>query len=144
MSTFENMTAAVIVRTNSLRELINMSKAKSICSNTNNLLICAAKDSTLPSSSSLTIDEYQYLLHLDFSSSKKFQQSLPGFLPFYTGMPVILRMRNLSTDLKITNKSQGIVQKIIFETLENGLCHCKCAIVEFPDSSVQLSGLPKG
>lgn len=123
--------------------MVNISKAKYNCRNTNGLIICAAKDVST-ALSPLTFDNYQYLLHLDFSSSKKFQQLLPGFLPLYIGMPIILRMRNLSTDLKITNGSQGVVRYIDLETLENGLCHCKCAIVEFPESSIQLSGLPKG
>ncbi|KAG1894375.1 uncharacterized protein F5891DRAFT_961688, partial [Suillus fuscotomentosus] len=63
-------------------------------------------------------------MHLNFNNVKS-SNALPGVIPLYVGMPVILRVRNISTYLGITNGSQGI-----------------CAIVEFPASKVQLSGLP--
>ena len=59
-------------------------------------------------------------------------------------MPVILRTHNLSTDLKVTNGSQGYVRKIDVEISPHGLTYCSCAIVEFPDSPIQLNGLPQG
>jgi len=34
---------------------------------------------------------------------------LLGFIALYIGIPVILKGRNLSTDLKITNGSKGII-----------------------------------
>ncbi|KAG9310716.1 hypothetical protein JVU11DRAFT_9315 [Chiua virens] len=40
------------------------------------------------------------------------QQSLPSSVALYVGMPVILRLRNLSTDLGITNGSQGILSDL--------------------------------
>ena len=59
-------------------------------------------------------------------------------------MPVILRMRNLSTDLKITNGAQGFIRKLSLAVTPQGLMYCSCAIVEFPDSPVKLEGLPQG
>jgi hypothetical protein len=50
----------------------------------------------------------------------------------------------LSTDLKITNGSQGYVRQIFTEVLPQGFIHCKCVVVEFPDSPLKLTGLPKG
>jgi hypothetical protein len=43
--------------------------------------------------------------------------ALPGFVPLYVGMPIILRHRNISTELRVTNGSQGIVRQINTETL---------------------------
>ena len=82
MSTIENEQAAVIVQTNALWELLNFAKAKSNCRHTDDLILCAAKDISNDLPNSLTLEDCQNLLHLDFVSSKKFQQSLPGFLPF--------------------------------------------------------------
>ncbi|KZT29855.1 hypothetical protein NEOLEDRAFT_1056010, partial [Neolentinus lepideus HHB14362 ss-1] len=59
-------------------------------------------------------------------------------------MPVILRNRNLSTELGITNGAQGIVEKILTAISPRGLTYCTTAIVQFPNSRVQLSDLPKG
>ncbi|KAF8815173.1 hypothetical protein BYT27DRAFT_7080622, partial [Phlegmacium glaucopus] len=67
-----------------------------------------------------------------------------GFVPLFIGMPVILHTHNLSTDLKITNGSQGYVRKIDVEISSHGLTYCSCVIVEFPESPVQLDGLPQG
>ncbi|KAF8426436.1 hypothetical protein L210DRAFT_869176, partial [Boletus edulis BED1] len=57
-------------------------------------------------------------------------------------MPVILRLRNLSTDLGITNGSQGIVRKIFTRQCPVGLTYAVCAYVEFPHSRVNLTDLP--
>jgi hypothetical protein len=88
MSAPENQGAAVIVQTNILREVLNMSKARSNCDSTE-LVICAANNKINHSSTALSSEDYKMLLHLDFSSSK-YQQALPGFIPLYPGMPVIL------------------------------------------------------
>ncbi|KAG1874167.1 hypothetical protein C8R48DRAFT_593611, partial [Suillus tomentosus] len=91
----------------------------------------------------LTQDVRQHLLGLDvtaFSSSG----ALPGFIPLYVGMPVILRSRNLSTDLGVTNGSQGIVCKIYTALCKNGFTYCTCALVNFTGSRVQIPGLPVG
>ena len=141
MSGPENQNAAVIVQTNVLREVLNMSKARSNCDNSE-LVICATNDK-INSSAVLSGEDYKMLLRLDFSSSK-YQRALPGFIPLYLGMPVILRTRNLSTDLKITNRSQGYVRQIFTEVLPQGFIHCKCVVVEFPDRPLKLTGLPKG
>jgi len=143
----ENSSASIIVNTNLLRETLNMEKACALCSssekNDPELIICAAED-ILPSGHiPLTQSEANQILHTNFSSSKN-QGSLPGFVPLFIGMPVILRTRNLSTDLKITNGSQGYVRKIDVKISPQGLTHCSCVIVEFPDSPVKLKGLPKG
>jgi hypothetical protein len=106
-----------------------------------NIVLCTVQD--IPSSSNvLSKLEHEQILCIIFSS--KHQGLPPGFLPLFVGMPVILHMRNLSTDLKITNRAQGYVRKLTLEISPQGLTYCTCAIVEFPDSPVKLEGLPQG
>ncbi|KAL1686737.1 hypothetical protein GGG16DRAFT_63693, partial [Schizophyllum commune] len=69
--------------------------------------------------------------------------SLPSIIPLYTGMPVILRSRNLCTELGVSNGSQGTVVKLYTTSCARGYTYCPCVIVYFPLSSVQLSGLPR-
>lgn len=138
----ENFDAAAIVRTNLLRGVLNTRKAEANCAKLNTpLVMCAALDTC--SSRVLNKREREMILNLDLSSSK-LQRLLPGFLPVYVGMPVILRMKNLSTDLGITNGSQGVVRQLRTAICASGFTYCTSAIVEFPDSKVKLTGLPDG
>ncbi|KAG2126865.1 uncharacterized protein EDB93DRAFT_1096935, partial [Suillus bovinus] len=59
-------------------------------------------------------------------------------------MPVILHLRNISTDLGITNGSQGIIRHIFTTKSSAGFNHAACVLVHFPDSKVHLSKLPQG
>jgi ATP-dependent exoDNAse (exonuclease V) alpha subunit len=121
-----------------------MEKARSSCNPTGpDLILCAARDIPSSTQASLSRNETQQILRCNFSSSKN-QGALPGFVPLFIGMPIILRTQNLSTDLKITNGSQGYVRKIDVETSPDGLTYCSCVLVEFLDSPVQLDGLPQG
>ena len=135
----ELQTATMLVGTNFVQELLNNSKAKSSC--TGELIYCAAHD--MVNGTEPTTDEQQQLLGLnlaDFSS----EGALPGFIPLFIGMPVILRNCNISTELGITNGSQGIVRKIFTEPCANNYSVAKCIFVEFPDSTVEIPGLPLG
>ncbi|KAG1891896.1 uncharacterized protein F5891DRAFT_910293, partial [Suillus fuscotomentosus] len=67
-----------------------------------------------------------------------------GFTALSVGMPVILRLRNVSTDLGITNGSQGTVRHIYTEQCSHDITYATCVLVEFPHSKVHLTGLPKG
>ncbi|KAJ3751897.1 hypothetical protein EV360DRAFT_4650, partial [Lentinula raphanica] len=58
------------------------------------------------------------------------------------GMPVILRHMNISTELGITNGACSFLRKLNTSIDDNGLTYCTSALVEFPDSNVQLSDLP--
>jgi hypothetical protein len=148
MGSPENLHASAIIKTNALREVLNITKAKANCSSTSaddsaqELIICGAND-IIKGLTNIEPHKYKSLLRLDFTHSRA-HHSLPGFVPLYIGMPVVLHMRNLSTDLKITNGAQGIVRHIITKVLSHGISHCTCAIVEFPDSPIKLSGLPTG
>ena len=46
---------------------------------------------------------------MDFSSSK-LKQTLPGFIPLYIGMPIVLCVKNISTELGIANGAQGVLK----------------------------------
>jgi len=148
MGNHDNLKATAIVQTNALREVINISKAQANCTSLESssslpeLVVCGSND-VVKGLIDLEPSDYKDLLHLDFTSSK-IQRSLPGFVSLYIGMPVVLRTRNLSTELKITNGAQGIVRHFVTKILPHGIIHCTCAIVEFPESPILLSGLPRG
>ncbi|KAH7921155.1 hypothetical protein BV22DRAFT_1019909, partial [Leucogyrophana mollusca] len=110
-------------------------------SSADKLVVCAALDKC--PSKLLSQAERQSLLRLNVGALSS-NRALPGFVALYEGMPVILRMRNLSTDLGITNGSQGIVKKIVTGVCPNGFTYATCALVYFPYSKVELTGLPKG
>ncbi|THV04011.1 hypothetical protein K435DRAFT_575709, partial [Dendrothele bispora CBS 962.96] len=80
-----------------------------------------------------------YLLMMDTSSDSDI---LLGLLPMFEGMNVILKSRNISTELGITNGAQGIIRKYLTRTDEMGNQVCTAALVEFPDSRVEIPGLP--
>ncbi|KAF9782850.1 hypothetical protein BJ322DRAFT_1008933, partial [Thelephora terrestris] len=127
----------MLVGTNFIRELINNVKAKS--SVNGELTYCAAQD--LVDGSEPTPFDRKCLLGLnlaDFSS----EGALPGLIPLYVGMPVILRNRNISTELGITNGSQGVVRKIFTKSCTSNYSVARCVIVEFADSNVEIPGLP--
>ena len=133
----EHVMAIMLVGTNFIWELLNNSKARSAC--TGELVYCAAHD--VVNGMELTLDQQKHLLGLnlaDFSS----EGALPRFIPLFIGMPVILRNRNISTKLRVTNGSQGIVRKIFTEARANNYSVAKCVVVEFPDSTVEIKGLP--
>ena len=142
MSLPTNFEAAVIVQTNLLREALNIHKARTNCFKNNmSLVLCAALDKCL--TRDLNRHDRELLLNLNMSSVK-LQNTLPGFVPLYVGMPVMLKTKNISTDLGITNGSQGFVRSIQTEICPAGLTFGTCVLVEFPHSKVALPGLPKG
>ncbi|KAG2347005.1 hypothetical protein BDR05DRAFT_831836, partial [Suillus weaverae] len=95
------------------------------------------------SSHELSHAECKTLLQLNIVTLKA-ARSLPGYVMLFEGMPVILQLHNLSTDLGITNGSQGVVCKIFTATCPTGFTCASCILVEFPHSKVHLSDLPKG
>ena len=133
MSLEDNFNAMPIVPTNLLRQNMNIRKAQ-----TNSLkhhlplVECTVVD--MCASINLSENHRQQLLRLDMSSSK-LQDNLPGILTLYKGLPIVLKNKNISTDLRITNGSQGYIRELytnfIFPTKQT---YCSCAIVEFPDS----------
>jgi hypothetical protein len=138
MGNDENINATAIVTTNELREVLNARKANSAC--TGELVMCAAQDKL---SCELSDADRTKLLHMNVSSLKS-TGTLPGFVVLFEGMPVILRGRNLSTDLGITNGSQGTVRRIFTSISSTGMRYATCVLVEFPLSKVRLTTLPTG
>lgn len=136
----ENLAVSAIVSTNHLHEILNIKKAHMMGGA--KLIMCMSCDIPI-TSVKLTKIEYESLLKQNFTSAKN-QGALPGFLSLYISMPVILRHRNISTELKIANGSQGIVHKIFSEVDEYGFTYCSCAIIEFKDRPICLENLPQG
>jgi hypothetical protein len=144
LGTPENLLAAAIVNTNHIREELNYHKCVSNAKMKNQLLlICCARDLNRDTNSHISNEHRQHLLKLDTSAFTG-NGALPGVLALYIDMPIILRMRNLSTDLGISNGSQGYLKKLVTESLEDGTTVPKLAIVDFPSSKVKLDGLPVG
>lgn len=81
------------------------------------------------------------LLKLDVSRFSG-EGALPGFLPLYDGMPIIMRNKNISTELGVANGSQGILRKFKTQTCPSNYTYGTYAVVEFPRSQVALSDLP--
>ena len=131
--------ATSIVDTNATCELLNLRKAQTNCAQSGQpLVMCATMDKC--ATEGLTESERHQLLTMDFSSAKV-KQTLPGFVPLYIGMPVVLRTKNLSTDLGIMNGAQGVLKLFHTTVSDNDLVYCKCAIVGFLKSKVHLPGL---
>ncbi|PPQ75657.1 hypothetical protein CVT26_001814 [Gymnopilus dilepis] len=134
-----NQGAVAIVSTNLVRQAINMTKSTTVCSSMGKELVtCAALDVTgkepIPKASR------DLLLKKDLSRYSK--DALPGFIPLYEGMPIILRNKNISTELGIVNGSQGFLRKLVTSICPAGYTYATCAIVEVPNCNVQLENLP--
>jgi hypothetical protein len=131
--------AVAIVSTNLLRETINMKKATANCQNTEKLTVCAADDTI--EGYTLTESAHSHLLRMDISHFTN-DGALPGLLPLYEGMPVILRYKNISTELGIVNGAQGVLRKLLTYRNSSNMTCMKAAIIELPKSKIQLSDLP--
>lgn len=144
LSLRENMNTAAIVATNAVRELLNMTKATASCiGQEEHLVVCAANDKLRQPTCEFSHELRKYLLELDVSALGS-SGCLPGYIPLYVRMPVILRSRNISTDIGIANGSQGVVHRLYTAICTNGFTYCTYALVHFPTSCVELPGLPKG
>ena len=140
MSHSENIEATAIVSTNSLRTTINFHKSYGVCNVKNgpDLVICAALDSV--NNEVVPTPNRSKLLQMDVSCHIK-DGALPSFIPLYIGMPIILRCCNISTDLKITNGSKGIVRQINISHCPSNFTYATAVIVEFQESPVVCSNL---
>ncbi|SJL17396.1 uncharacterized protein ARMOST_20946 [Armillaria ostoyae] len=130
--------SVAVVRTNLLRHVINSYKAMSDCTE-RELLTCAAVDKVR--GTIVPAEMRDKLLNRD-TTSLQHKGALPGYLSFYIGMPVILRSRNILTDLKVTNGAQGVLRHLQMGVDAHGKRYGQCAIVEFPGGDFQLDGLP--
>ena len=137
MGSPDNYDACAIVSTNALREALNKEKATASCSESGSIC-CYALDKC--PNRQLTLQQCQQLINLDTNTIGS-SKSLPGSILFYIGMPVILCIRNLSANLGICNRSQGIVRHIFTAECPLKFKYATCVIVEFPLSNVQLPHL---
>jgi PIF1-like helicase len=139
MGTDGNEDSVIIVSKNLTRQAINMKKAAAICANTDKLTLCAAFDTV--KGANILSSSRQDLLKMDISRFSR-EGALPGYIPMYEGMPIILRNKNISTELGIVNGAQGFVRKFSTAVCPTGYTYATSAIIEIPKSRVQLSNLP--
>jgi hypothetical protein len=80
--------STAIVNTNLLRETINAHKACANCLGPNSptLITCAARDDII---SGPSLEIIKHLLNMNMSKMTV-DGALPGYVPLYVGMPVIL------------------------------------------------------
>lgn len=105
------------------------------------VVMCAARDFKR-GGDALVGEEQRLHLAKDFSSTAS-AGGLPSFIPLAVGMNVVLRNRNISSDLKIANGSIG--QIIALYTSPNGpFQSADGVVVHFPASPIRLPGLPDG
>jgi hypothetical protein len=75
-------------------------------------------------------------------SSSKLKNALPGFIPLYVGMPIVLKHNNIFTELGITNSAQGYICDFDIKHTSSGHHHSTCILMHFPDSNINLPHLP--
>ncbi len=81
------------------------------------------------------------LLKMDISKHTN-EGALPGYIALYDGMPVIVKGKNISTELKITNGAQGYVRYVSLFKCSEGFSCADAIFVQVPGCKVQLDGLP--
>ncbi len=137
LKTFPEST--IIVHRNITRQHLNKVKADSLTSSSvlPELLRCTAWHTI--GKKKVTAEVQSHLEQISTGDG------LPPHLDLYIGAPVVLRNRNLSQELCITNGAQGIVRGILRE-MSPGSCasYATVALVEFESSPVKLSHLPTG
>ena len=141
INTVDKAGSTAIVSTNLLHKTINARKAQANCTGPNSpmLITCAARDNILCGPGGH--DMITHLLNMNMSKLTA-EGALPGFVPLYVGMPVILHHKNISTELRVTNGSRGIVRQINTEETIHGFTFAKSVIVEFPMSKATFKQMP--
>ncbi len=144
MSAEPYINCTVIVARNVKRIAINFQKSKSQAIRLSRTIIYVAAHDI---SNKKTVPNFQThkcretLLKMDISKHLN-EKALPGYIALYDGMPVIVKGKNISTELKITNGAQGYVRYVsLFKCTEGFLC-ARAIFVQVPGCKVQLDGLP--
>ncbi len=138
--------------TNNQRKALNILKARANCTEDNGreLMLCEAfdtfTDSKQPIPNDLPSCPRDNLLRIDVTRKHNGSINLPGLIPLYVGMPVVLKEKNISTDLGITNGAAGIVEHISFKPFSKvgNRPVVDVIFIRFPGCKAQLSGLPSG
>jgi hypothetical protein len=139
LSPSESNEATAIVADNRTRQHLNKLKAETRFSEAD-LVICAARD-TYHDGTALSLEAQRVHIDRDYGSQSK--SPLPSIIPLAIGMRVVLRRRNISPELKISNGSTGILLRV-FTSQYGGYDCADGAVVSFPGSPLQLPGLPLG
>ncbi|CAG8564631.1 11854_t:CDS:1 [Acaulospora colombiana] len=95
----------------------------------------------LADGTALSAEEQRKHIDCDYGSLSK--NPLPAIIHLAVGMSVILRQRNISPELKISNGSTGVLFCVFTSRYGDYTC-ADGAIVYFPASPLRLHGLPVG
>lgn len=151
LSASVNSSSIAVVATNSLRQVLNVQKALSATSKGfhRELLEFEAFDEIGTTGNALpdvdgNLHPRDQLLRTVIKYRKGGSRRIPpGYLHLYVGMPVILKDKNISTDLRLTNGACGTVSHL--SVRKDGKRRIlQKAFIHFPDCPVELAHLPKG
>lgn len=140
MSLGRGPSAVVITKENIPRIVLNEQKVRSICEVSDLTLIQCWANDQIVGGSTLPERLRNQLLELDGLGAAR-NEELQSLLTFYEGCPVILRHKNLATELRISKGTQGVLKKVFLNTLCEGKQYAEAVIVHFETSPVQLTGL---
>ncbi len=144
MSVEPYINSTVIVARNIKRIAINFQKGKSQAQRLSKTIIYIAAHDISNKKTVPNFPKYksrQCLLKMDITKFSN-DGALPGYIALYDGMPVIVKGKNISTELKITNGAQGFVRYVSTFICSEGFCCAEAIFVEVPGCNVQLDGLP--
>jgi hypothetical protein len=79
------------------------------------LIVCLAQDKV--KSKIVNENNYHRLHRFLLSLPDNKTESLPGYLPLVSGMPVLLT-DNIATELGLSNGTKGIFRRIVYEELD--------------------------
>ena len=138
----------VIVNTNYERRTLNMAKAQANARNDTNIDLhvieavdynCNTKEIIKNEAPLYARDE---LLDRDFESTQNGVKIPAGKVPLYEGMSVVLKDKNISTEMGLTNGAVGTVYKICLQGGPRKIA--KVVLVQFEGCKAKLSGLLAG
>jgi hypothetical protein len=137
--------ACVLVSDNWRRQALNNAKAHA---NSKALfkcepVLCSAEDTWKSEDPLLQGKDREIAISLVNLELSTLVKSLPGSIPLYEGMPVILRNANIATSLKVANGTQCTITKIYSHIHKvTKLTHADCVIVHIPGCKAKFDDLP--
>jgi len=120
-----------------LRDAINESKARSFTQNSRQQYeVYYARDKI--AGKNVTPDQQKQMWKIQSSCTN----DALGELPLIPGMPVKIT-KNAATSCKIVNGSKGVLKSVTYE-VDKGYQYAACALVNIPDSALQVPDLESG
>jgi ATP-dependent DNA helicase PIF1 len=129
--------APIVVTKKVLRDAINESKARSFAQNSRRQYeVYYARDKI--AGKNVTPDQQKRMWKIQSSCTN----DALGELPLIPGMPVTIT-ENAATSCKIVNGSKGVLKSVTYE-VDKGYRYAACALVNIPDSALQVPDLESG